>query len=149
MDKLSKFKVQQLKQILKDLSLLITGSEVELIARLSAVDSKLLLRAIPKTMNEMTIESENEPSLPRQRDIAIASTSNGGERRENNDLMQRELELLRRENAVLQRELRLVERDGNNEPTAMTRAPAALAVRIMGISDLLSDFTGDKHTFDT
>lgn len=151
MDRLSELKVPQLKQVLKDLGLSTTGLKVELIARLSAVDSELLLQAIDKTTNEMTIESEDESSVPRQGDIAIASTSaSGGEvRRENNDLVQREVELLRRENAVLQRELWLVEHGGNNEPTVTTRAPAASAVRIREIGELLADFTGDKDTFDT
>lgn len=155
MDKLSEFRVQQLKRILKELDLPSNGVKVELVARLSAVNPELLTQAIATVTGTMTAESEDELSPPQPQDTAVDGVSNystkdGEKRRDDSDsLLQRELELLRRENALLQREMRWSALSENDGVTATPRAPVTSAVRIRDISDLLPDFTGDKDTFDT
>lgn len=151
MEKLIEYKAPQLRQVLKELKLSSAGTKTELITRLRQVDSESLSRAIDEVTNAMTIEEENEgPSLLEGEIAAASRSANGGGSSDPNNLVQRELELLRRENAVLQRELQFTERgQRGNESRAIPHAPMTSAVRIREISDLLADFTGENDTFDT
>ncbi|EZA49030.1 hypothetical protein X777_12838 [Ooceraea biroi] len=157
MEKVSGYKVTQLKDILKELNLPTTGMKVELIARLTTVDPETLAETLSIfEAGAMTVDVEDEAAA-RQGDAAITSVGHGiGERTDRlenrNDidaqnLIQRELDLLRRENALLQRELRWAERSGSGVATNASRTPAPPVVRIRDISDMLADFNGDKDTW--
>lgn len=94
------------------------------------------------------MSSETEASATT--DASLSAMNYRKERRNENtdDLLQRELELLRRENAVLQRELRLAERSESDRSTVTPRVSTAPSLRLREVSDLLADFTGKKDNFD-
>lgn len=168
MDKLSTYKVNELKELSKKLGLSTHGSKLELISRISAVDATELQEAICDFEEDSVIaNSEDEHELTM---VSPTENANVSARRDNGkvqDLMRRELDLLRRENAVLERELRLAQQNGNGivrpeQPpiaqavpvaemlTAAAPAPVVQipTVRIKDIRDMLADFNGEKDTFD-
>lgn len=138
--------IAELKEILRERNLSVSGSKIELIARLIAAEPDIEKKMQEQSERELREDLQASNPTAGEQSTRVTSPTPGT----SEFIVERELEILRRERDLLQREVELMRRERQlsaTPPSFESNASVRSTTSVRTIADLLCEFSGSENNF--